>query len=79
MVRGSLNPDNKKPAISAGFFWILVGRGNLNPRSKVLIYSVSLDFHFWLEYQLEYQLEYCTPRDQPFAVDFAVNLRTVEG
>jgi len=53
----------------------LVGRGNLNPLSKVLIYGVNLDFYFWLEYQLEY----CTPRDQPFAVDFAVNLRTVEG
>ncbi|MDY7530777.1 hypothetical protein RGV33_03640 [Pseudomonas sp. Bout1] len=42
-------------------------RGNLNPLSKLLIYSVNIDHYFWLEYQLEY----CTSVDYPFAFDLA--------
>ena len=36
----------------------MVGRGNLNPISKIMIYMVNICFYFWLEYHLEYHLEY---------------------
>ncbi len=33
----------------------LMGRGNLNLLSKIMIYMVNICFYFWLEYHLEYR------------------------
>ena len=33
----------------------LVGRGNLKPLSKIMIYIANSCFYFWLEYHLEYR------------------------
>ena len=42
----------------------LVGRGNLNPFTKPLIYGVKRHFNFQLEYQLEYRsVENCFAQD----------------
>ena len=49
----------------------VVGRGNLNWPSKLLIYNINNDFNF----SLEYQLEYCTPLDHPFAFHLTRTLR----
>jgi len=48
-------PDATKPALG-GFCFAsyLVGRGNLNLASIILIFKVNIRFYFWLEYQLEY-------------------------
>ena len=49
----------------------LVGRGNLNWLSKLLIYNINIGFCFWLEYQLEY----CIPLDYLFSFDLTSTLR----
>lgn len=36
----------------------LVGRGNLNLLSKMLIYKANIILFFWLEYQLEYRAKW---------------------
>jgi len=65
-------PDATKPALG-GFCLAsyLVGRGNLNPFGKILIYNINIDFYFWLEYQLEY----CAPLDHSLAFDLTSTLR----
>ena len=67
----SLNSRHKKRRPRTSFFVELVGRGNLNPLSKQLIYKIYIDFYFWLEYQLEYS----TPLDYSFAFDLTSTLR----
>lgn len=60
-----------KKKTSEDVFLRLVGRGNLNWLSKLLIYNINNDFNF----SLEYQLEYCTPLDHPFAFHLTRTLR----
>jgi hypothetical protein len=48
-------PDNKKPAINAGFLQDLVGRGKLNRIGSFLIFIGNFLLEIYAEYLLEYQ------------------------
>ena len=65
----SLNPRHKKRRPRTSFFVEVVGRGNLNRLSKLLICNINVFFGFWLEYQLEY----CTLFDHLFAFDLTTD------
>lgn len=51
----ALNPRHKKRRPWTSFFVDLVGRGNLNWKSIILIYKVINRFELFLEYLLEYR------------------------
>lgn len=62
-------PQMQQSPHLAGVVVFGLGRGNLNPFSKILIYNINIGFYFWLEYQLEY----CTSLDYPFAFDLTTD------
>lgn len=50
-----------------------MGRGKLNPLSKILIHKINIRFDFELEYLLEYLAKLHTPLHRPFAFNLTTD------